>query len=114
MKSPAINQYLDDMKRATDYLLVKTNEAELADLETNYDLQLIIERLFEILGEAATRIPPEVRELYPTIPWRKIIDLRNVIVHCYEDIDVAQLFVITKNNLETLRAELELILIDKT
>jgi len=36
-----------------------------------------------VLGEAAMHVPDEVVERWPDIPWRKMRDMRNVIVHEY-------------------------------
>lgn len=39
------------------------------------------------IGEAATHIPPTVRDAHPEVPWRKIIGARNRIIHGYLGID---------------------------
>jgi len=49
-----------------------------------YDATL---RNLELIGEAATRIPDEVREAHPEIPWRVIIATRNRVIHAYLGID---------------------------
>ena len=40
-----------------------------------------------IIGEAATRIPDEIREANPHIQWRQMIGMRNRITHAYEATD---------------------------
>ena len=40
-----------------------------------------------MLGEAASRLTEETRELAPDVPWREIIGMRNRLVHAYFDID---------------------------
>jgi uncharacterized protein with HEPN domain len=45
-------------------------------------------RNFEVLGEACKRVPEEVRLLNAQIEWRKISDLRNVLIHDYFGIDL--------------------------
>ena len=48
-------------------------------------LCLAVEKLFINLGEAAVRVGPDsVR--YPQIPWRRIIGLRNILAHGYEQV----------------------------
>ena len=44
-------------------------------------------RNFEIIGEAANRLPDEFKEEYPSIDWHKIRGFRNRIVHDYMGID---------------------------
>ena len=40
-------------------------------------------RAFEIIGEAARKIPEKVREQNPQIPWREIAGMRNKLTHEY-------------------------------
>ena len=41
----------------------------------------------ELIGEAATRLPVEVRDEWPEVPWRQIISMRNWLIHGYDGID---------------------------
>jgi uncharacterized protein with HEPN domain len=45
------------------------------------------ERVAELIGEAATRLPDDLREKWPDIPWRQVIGLRNWLIHGYDGID---------------------------
>jgi uncharacterized protein with HEPN domain len=38
----------------------------------------------EIVGEAANRVSDDVRARHPEVPWRAIIDFRNLLAHGYE------------------------------
>lgn len=40
-----------------------------------------------VIGEAASKLPLGVKEKYPDIPWRKIADFRNYVVHAYFSVD---------------------------
>jgi uncharacterized protein with HEPN domain len=42
-----------------------------------------VERNFEIIGEAGSRVPEEFKKLHPHIEWRIIKDFRNFIIHEY-------------------------------
>lgn len=44
-------------------------------------------RNFEIIGEAANRLPEDFKELHPNIDWYRIRGFRNRIVHHYFGID---------------------------
>jgi uncharacterized protein with HEPN domain len=44
-------------------------------------------RCIEIIGEAASRIGPELRLEHPHIPWVDIVGMRNRLIHAYFDID---------------------------
>jgi uncharacterized protein with HEPN domain len=44
-------------------------------------------RNFEIIGEAANRLPEDFKELHPNIDWHRIRGFRNRIIHHYFGID---------------------------
>lgn len=58
-----------------------------ADLDTDRQLLLSVVKDVEILGEAASRVSPELRALHPEVPWAVIVAMRNRLVHGYFDID---------------------------
>jgi uncharacterized protein with HEPN domain len=45
-------------------------------------------RDLEILGEAGSQLPQEVRTLAPAVPWRRIVDMRNKLIHGYSGLDL--------------------------
>ena len=49
-----------------------------------YDATL---RNLELIGEAGTHVPGEVREAHPEIQWRRIIATRNRLAHSYLGMD---------------------------
>jgi uncharacterized protein with HEPN domain len=51
-------------------------------------LQVWFLRHLQIIGEAASRLPEEIRNPDPDIPWHKIIGMRNILVHGYFAIDL--------------------------
>ncbi len=79
--------YIQDMIAFSQKVLSYTEgldqEAFIAD-ERTYDATL---RNLELIGEAASHIPNEVREAHPRIQWRGIIGTRNRVAHGYLGID---------------------------
>lgn len=57
----------------------KTLDSFLADDAVCY---AVAQRL-TVVGEAISRISPEVRERHSDVPWKRIISFRNVLVHDY-------------------------------
>jgi uncharacterized protein with HEPN domain len=80
--------YLRDIREAIEaaqlFVAGMSFEQFVADQKTMYATV----RALEIVGEAARRIPQEVRERDPSIPWQTMIGFRNAIVHEYDRIDL--------------------------
>ncbi|MDO9325797.1 MAG: DUF86 domain-containing protein [Methanoregula sp.] len=74
-----VHLFLDDMDNAIHRILHFTQgmtyEEFLHDLKT----QDAILRNIQVLGDAATNIPPEICLLYQDIDWKYIIGMRNLI-----------------------------------
>lgn len=68
-----------------------------------YDATL---RNLELIGEAATHVPADVRDAAADVPWRLIIAVRNRLIHGYLGIDDDTLWSIVNDDLTPLRAAL--------
>ena len=67
-------------------------------------------RNFEVIGEAAKRIPDEYRKQRPAIPWRELSGFRDVLIHQYEGVSVAEVWQIIEKHLGPLRIAITAIL----
>jgi uncharacterized protein with HEPN domain len=64
-------------------------------------------RNFEIIGEAANRLPDEFKEQHPDIDWHRIRGFRNRIVHHYFGIDFSIVWEIIHSFLSPLISKLK-------
>ena len=78
---------IDDILDSANKILDYTNNFTLDDFISDSKTVDAVARNFEIIGEAASRIPEAFRAGYPDIEWRRVIGLRNRIVHDYFGID---------------------------
>ena len=79
------------------------------DLTESRKTRLALERLVEIVCEAAYRIPVTERETYPQIPWTLIVGMRQKLVHEYHNVDLKLLWDTIENDLPQLIRHLRLI-----
>lgn len=71
-----------------------------------------VERCFLIIGEAVKHIPEDIRGVYPYLPWRRMSDMRNFVVHEYDDVEHDILWKTIQIDLPPLKTALEKLLED--
>ena len=94
---------LDAAKAATEFARGRRFE----DFMTNRMLRNAVERNLEIIGEAARFVSKAFRDSIPSIPWRAIIALRNVIAHEYGEIRYERLWSLCTEQLDVLIRQLD-------
>ena len=77
--------HLADMLRFTQELRGLVEAMPVTDFVANRVLCLAVEKLFINLGEAAARVGADAVNM-PAIPWRRVIGLRNILAHGYEQV----------------------------
>ena len=101
--------YLDDMIVFAEKVMSYTRSLDqdgFVNSDLNYDATL---RNLELIGEAATHIPVDVREGNPSIPWRLVIATRNRLIHGYLGIDNDTLWSIIRDDIPSLLSNLKAI-----
>lgn len=101
--------YITDMIGFAENVLSYTDgfdQERFVSSGITYDATL---RNLELIGEAATHIPQEVREQFGQIQWRLIITTRNKLIHGYLGIDNDTLWSIIQTDVPALLNQLQLI-----
>lgn len=80
-KAPLLD-ILENIVRAKAF--VKDIDFEIFRSEPLYFYACI--RALEIISEASRRLPEELKEKYPDIPWKQIAGSGNIYRHDYEDV----------------------------
>ncbi len=83
-----IGLYLEDMIEAGMRIASYTAGMGFATFSGDPRTIDAVVRNLEILGEAAKRVPDEVRRRSSDIDWRKIAGMREVLAHTYFEIDL--------------------------
>ena len=102
---------LRDILAAIGHIQRKLEGISLNDFLGDMDRRRIVEPCLEIISEASRRLPDDLKERHPHIPWRKVAGIGNILRHDYEEIIPDALWRLASEDLPVLavvcRAELE-------
>ena len=101
--------FLKDMRR---FCAKVTRYTEGLDQPQFLADELIVDavlRNLELLGEAAKQIPPDVRLRHPTVPWRRIAGLRDVLAHAYFGLEDETIWQTVKISIPALAEQLTVV-----
>lgn len=93
---------LIDIAEAIKLIFRYTEAVDLDALATNIEKQDAILRRITIIGEATKRLSKGFREQHPSIPWKEIAGMRDVITHDYDEVDLDEVWAVINENLPQL------------
>jgi uncharacterized protein with HEPN domain len=102
--------YLDDIIECIGKIHNYTSRLLLIEFCNDDKTIDAVIRNLEIIGEAARRLPEEIRIKFPDVEWHKIISLRNILIHEYPGIDLETIWDIVENKLLLLEQQIKEIL----
>jgi uncharacterized protein with HEPN domain/predicted nucleotidyltransferase len=97
---------IEDILESSNKILNYTNGMSFEDFANDSKTVDAVIRNFEIIGEAANRLPDDFKDLYPVIDWYIIRGFRNRIFHDYMGIDYSIVWEIRNNFLDNLNDSL--------
>lgn len=112
MNTPSFNPkknyvlYIADIIDAIDHIETYCKGVNEEKFSRNIQLQDAVIRRFEIIGEAAGKIPYELRMKFSDVPWKKIVAQRNLIIHDYATVRSEEVWIVIQNDLPILKRQL--------
>lgn len=67
-------------------------------------------RSLEVMGEAARNMPDEERIKYPKVPWKRMVGMRDKLVHGYSGVDLEIVWAVVKEELPPVKSFVEKVL----
>ncbi len=101
---------LGDILEAAELLERYTAGLSRQEFAGNIEKQDAVARRLEIIGESVKRLPKDLRDQHPDVPWREIAGARDVLVHEYFRIDVDLAWAMVKQDVPELAARIRSIL----
>lgn len=75
--------FVEDILSAIDRIQAYVGDTPFEEFSGNDLLLSAVERKFIVIGEAVRHIPNEIITAYPSVPWRQMADMRNLVAHVY-------------------------------
>ena len=94
--------YLEDILEATRKITSYTaNLSQAAFVEDEKTFDAVVRNL-EVIGEAVKKLPEDLRAQHPSLEWKKMAGLRDILIHEYFGLDSEIVWDIVKNKVPTL------------
>jgi len=97
------SEYLRDILMFAEKAENFVADVDLETFQSNEEKVFAVIRALEVFGEAARHVPSSVRRRYSQIPWKKIVGMRNVVIHGYFGVDTEVIWRTIQDDLPPLR-----------
>ncbi|MEK7521501.1 MAG: DUF86 domain-containing protein [Patescibacteria group bacterium] len=102
--------YLDDIWESIERIEKRTKRLTKAKFEKDLDIQDVLIRRLEVIGEAVKHIPSEIRKKHPEVTWKKIAGARDIFAHGYFMVKLNRVWNIVKKDIPVLKKQIRALL----
>jgi uncharacterized protein with HEPN domain len=103
---------LVDMREAISGIQDVTAGVAFDGFARNWGMQRAVERGLEIISEASRHVPANLKALAPSIPWRQIAAIGNLLRHEYQQADIRATWNIIQEYLSPLAVAIEQLIVE--
>ena len=104
-KDPTL--YADHMLEAIANIEADIAGHDFESFRADRRTRQLVERNLEILSEASRRLPAELKDREPDVPWHEVMSIGNVLRHGYHRAEVSTLWETCRKDLSLLKAAVE-------
>lgn len=96
--------YLEDILDSARKIQEVTRTHFFHEFREEWMVRDAVARNFELIGEAARRLGPELQSQAPEVAWDKLLGLRKILLHAYFTVDDEILWDAALNKVPALEA----------
>ena len=94
-----IKDILQNMSDAEEFIQGFSYDQFASDKKT---LNAVM-RSMEVIGEAAKKVPDEIRAKYPSVPWKEMAGMRDKLIHFYFGVDREAVWLVVKDRIPIIK-----------
>lgn len=94
-----LKDILENMERAENFVKDAGYDEFVKDEKMHY----AVIRCIEIIGEAAKHMPKNMKEKYPSIPWKDIAGMRDKVIHFYFGVNLESVWETVKEDIPKIK-----------
>lgn len=104
-KEPDI--FLQHILESIELIEKRVKNVTYKEFVDNIDLQDMVIRRLEIIGEAVRKLPKEFREIHSYIDWQNPAGMRSALIHGYFEVDLAVVWDTVSNDLPPFKEQIK-------
>ena len=94
--------YIFDIQEAMNDIEDFIRDMSFEEFHSDKKTSNAVIRSIEIIGEAAKRVPDEVRTKYQDVPWRAMSGMRDKLIHQYTSVDLEIVWVVITQDIKPI------------
>jgi uncharacterized protein with HEPN domain len=102
-----VKAYLADILAEIDGIEAAVAGRSIEEFRREWLFRRGVERGIEIISEASRRLPQELQQRRPEVPWKEIMGIGSVLRHEYHRISVVVIWGVATNHLPAFRTAVE-------
>lgn len=104
-KTPDI--FLQHILDSIELIERRMKDVRFQEFDENVDLQDMVIRRLEIIGEAVRNLPQEFRQKHSHVNWQDPAGMRSALIHAYFEVDLSVVWDTITNDLPPFKKQVE-------